>query len=269
MNSNFLVIGRGRSGSHLLMSLIGSHPQIFAEKGEVFFHKSGPPIKRFSHVIPAKLMGLSKNLRGALRSNNAVQADIKTLTDYIDDRANSSFKEHDEIKSYGFNFFTSQLESPYITSPIVKVEDFLENLNGYKVIHLYRKHVVRQALSIMIKLVKEYKESMSQGNKITVDMNKLQWLVKQLYSDLERQNEVVSKYNHLKICYEEDLLAPNSHQITADKVFKHLGFDSYHISTDQRRNSSVELESYIENADEVKALIAKHCSELEDKYYKV
>lgn len=222
----FVVLMHPRSGSTLLNSLLNSHPQMYCE-GEIFGSAT-----RF--ILP---------------------------TSYLEAR---SIKAQKPV--YGCKMTTWQLRTKQ------KLKDsrrFMHDLHrrGWKVVYLKRHNILRQALSIMVlehrKALghqKAYRYDPSQGPlelaKLHVDPEDLLRRLQSRESELAEARLLLHTVPHLPLVYEEDLLEPETHQRTANKLFDYLELPRVTVKTRLAKIGKDNLADTIGNHDEVAAALA-------------
>jgi len=73
---------------------------------------------------------------------------------------------------------------------------------------------------------------------------------------LDRELEVLAGIDHLALTYETDLDDPAQHQATCDRFFDHLGLDRVPVTTDLTRTRPRSVADEIVNLDEVRQTLA-------------
>ncbi len=230
----FVIFAQGRTGSSLLVDLLGFHPDIECD-GEILDVKWAG-----KRVFP---------------------------TFYVKNKAKSS-----KAKVYGFKVKLYQLhcqdkkvrnhdDPDNELYQHVEPEKFLMNLHksGWKIIYLMRSNILRQCTSNRIaKAMKAY----HQRNKnkkvipgIKIDPVKLLKDIIGREEYLCEEKEILKRIPHLKLIYEDDLLRNN--QEAVDKVFKFLGVEPCLVKSDLVRTSKDELQDYILNYREIKDYMSK------------
>jgi len=75
---------------------------------------------------------------------------------------------------------------------------------------------------------------------------------------LIQEQELIEKYEHLKINYEADLLNPESHQKTIDRICNFLSIPSNPVVSNFKKSNQFEYKEIILNYDEVLPIIEKY-----------
>lgn len=162
---------------------------------------------------------------------------------------------------YGFKVKIYQLtDCQMIQNP----KQFISCLhkNGWKIIYLKRKNILRQAISNLI--VVERKASfrlVGDGgyniNRITVDCNKIIEKMEEREGYLAREHQVLNGIPHINIVYEEDLKDSGNHQSTSDKVFNYLGIPSYPVRTQFAKIVPHQLKDVIKNYNQMVGIVGR------------
>jgi hypothetical protein len=214
-----------RSGSTLLNDLLNSHPQIYCE-GEVF----NTDTKLF---LPSR---------------------------YLEARSIQAQKP-----VYGCKMTTWQLRTK---QKLKNSQRFMSDLyrGGWKIMYLKRQNILRQALSIMVLEhrqalghPKAFQHDPSQGplklNKLHVDPKDLIRRLEGRERELQEAQQLLSATPHLSLVYEEDLLTPENHQRTANRVFEYLDLSPTTVKTRLAKIGKDKLADMIGNYDEVTAAL--------------
>ena len=147
------------------------------------------------------------------------------------------------------------------------MHDFLISLHkqGWKIIFLTRRNVLRHALSILLAKtggigeLHNYlqKDAPIDLEKIYIDINNLHDLMINIQETNARDEEVLNRIPHFKIVYEDDLLRSELHQKTMDRIFEYLGLNSSPVKTDLVRLTSDNLSDFVANFEELKTFLHK------------
>lgn len=222
-DNKFIIFSQGRSGSNLLTDLLNCHPDIFCE--DEIFHKN---------LVRRKLFFPMLYIRGQT---------VKV-------------KE----KNYGFQLKPLHL----IKSTFISPEKIMTTLhkNGWKIIYLQRRNLLRQVISIMIGMQRQQwhgtqKEPFVKYN-FFIDSKKL---IKEIQRrenlTLQQKKMLAHISSNFERNYEDDLLKSEQHQKTADRVFEYLGLDSVPVKTKLIKASSDRLSDMIVNYEEIVSTISK------------
>jgi hypothetical protein len=156
---------------------------------------------------------------------------------------------------YGFKII-------YYNFGVQKVEDPLEILNelssdGYKIISLKRRNVIRQTISHMYALHRQtFHEKEGQAkksnNRMIIDLNFFQQELEYFLDHRSREEQLLKNFSYLQLYYEDDLLEKGRHQCTMDKIASYLGIPNARVTSDFGKTTPQELSNVIENYEEFK-----------------
>lgn len=92
-------------------------------------------------------------------------------------------------------------------------------------------------------------------DRLTVDPNELiRWMrIRRATGEAERA--ALAQIAHTSVCYEDDLLDGARHQMTYDRLAVDLGLPAGEVRTDVRRTTPDRLEDIVENYDELAAAL--------------
>lgn len=221
----FVILCHSRTGSSLLGDLLNCHPEIQCQ-GELF--------RILIHSKTQKILFPKHYIIGNYTSNCPVFGfDLKLY------QLNRSLMRH----SYSNKRFIRDLVS-----------------DGYQIISLNRKNILRQAISHIVarnrnqyNFTDKYDERLYK--KISIDTKLLETKINWINKFTQAKFEILKDLNHINLIYEDDLLNSASHQTTCDKIFNYLGIDSCHVNTAFTRTSPKDLSEIIENYEELKNYI--------------
>ena len=208
---SFVIFAQGRTGSTLLASLMNSHDRVYCDN---------------------EILGWPVRCPGA----------------WVDANRRRHPDEH-----YGFKVKPYELTVDQRLDPGA----WLRRMHGrgWKVINLRRKNVLRHALSNMVAehiggyTFRGVDPDESAGVDVDVDM------LLGAMSVREEQREVelaaLDGLPHVSVCYEDDLLRPERHQATLDRISDALGLPRAPARTELRRITTDDLRTTIANYDEV------------------
>ncbi|WP_353930089.1 hypothetical protein WJM97_17570 [Okeanomitos corallinicola TIOX110] len=212
-DDKFVIFSQGRTGSTLLCDLLNSHPKLHCDREILYDHVFFP-------------------------------------NSYINGKSKNSSKS-----IYGFKVKIYQL------TQVQKIKDpkyFLENLhkNNWKIIYLKRDNLFRHALSNLVALNKnqyhlKVSQELKEKSKINVDCELLIEIMSKREKFLKEEADVLRNIPHITITYEDDLLRQKQHQNTLNNIFDFLDIDSHLIGTTLLKIVPDNLESIIENYEEV------------------
>ena len=155
---------------------------------------------------------------------------------------------------YGFKVAHYQLDEIQQINP----HHFLVDLHqqGWKIIHLQRRNILRQALSELIARYRGGKwhdetENPLARQKIPINCQDLLQKIDDVKWTVRQEKEFLQALPHLPLIYEDHLLPPDQHQTTADTVASFLGLSSAPVNSSLARTTSDNLADFIENYDEL------------------
>jgi LPS sulfotransferase NodH len=233
---NFVIFGQGRSGSNLLRSLLNSHPLVYCDI-ELFNPKTYQTEKPLSRLL------------------------MKTFPLWY---IQNAMKKHPD-KIYGFKlFFWHVTDAGLLITRLYK--------KGWKIIHIRRKSVLKQAFSAEIgKLTKQYhrtNDTPLPAETYHINPERIAAGISRRVSMMQKEIELVSKIEHLQVVYEEDLQDEKKWNKTTGNLFQYLGIEpfevkSYLLITDPRPDTE-----RIENFDEIIEYLNKNgFDEIVENYF--
>ncbi|MCW5983234.1 MAG: hypothetical protein KIT09_34405 [Bryobacteraceae bacterium] len=159
-------------------------------------------------------------------------------------------------RAYGFHCKLGQVDSPMSWT-------FLKELHaaGWRIVHVRRRNLLRQAASAMIAQQRGVWHDRSGANaaawQVHLDSKRfLQALGHAELADIAYR-AVMDRLPHLLVRYEDDLLRPEFHQATADRIFHFLGLPAAPVTARYCRSVSRPLADCIANFDEVVRAVRK------------
>lgn len=223
-DSKFVIFGKSRSGSTLLVSLLNSNSQIYCDS-EIFSRKVLFP---YPFLKVRTLLG-GKKVYG-----------FKLLTYHLGDILNLNTSE----KKQSFLQFI--------------------NHQGFKFIYLKRENVLRQVLSNMYAHHRGRFHSTLQANverreKIYVELQALQeHLYQHEYIDRLIETELLKDIPHFRLSYEKDLGDSRSFKATFKRLADYLSFQFQIPETTLVKVTPKNLDDLIENHKEVEKYLKSH-----------
>jgi len=211
--NKFVIFAQGRSGSQLLCDLMNTHPSI---------HCDTEILRKIRVLFPLQ---------------------------YVQGRA-ARIQEN----TYGFKVKIYQLTDDQKIDP----HSFLTQLHNqeWKIIYLKRLNALRQSLSMLIAINR--RNAWHLTSRQTVDLKKNYINPEKLIKEIERrlnylnlEKDLLTDLPHLPLVYESDLLNPENHQTTLNRIFDYLGIDSVSVKTHFKRTTALPLSDYIQNYDEI------------------
>lgn len=156
---------------------------------------------------------------------------------------------------FGFKLLSYQLRE--LQSSIKDKRQFLQDLvaDGFQIIYLERKNILRQALSVMYGYHRDQwhvkKGQSLDSTKMKIDPVDLRdWMdgIEDLKAFEKTMLEVLP---HLHVVYEEDLSVPEQQSVTVEMVTDFLELPNEDVKSNLKRVTPKNLSSFVENVDEV------------------
>ena len=213
----FVIYGQGRSGSSVLLDLIGSHPDVYCES-EIF--------------------------------NRKVAARLLWPWSYLHARADLSREA-----AYGCKMKIYQMtDDQGIEDPHQFMRDL--HAGGWKIIHLVREDLFRKALSLVVaetrgQFLDRRQDSGGGVSSIRIDPTRLVEAMRERRSADEAEQAALEGIPHIRVTYEGDLLDAASHQPVSDRVLAYLGLESAPVETRYVKTSRSHVSDYVSNYEEV------------------
>lgn len=134
--------------------------------------------------------------------------------------------------------------------------------NGWKIIYLTRRDVLRRVLSEFIARGRNGLWHISHVSRDKMGKNILNKKIRIRYDELIKRIDQILNYNvfneellknkqHIKLIYEDNLSSEKKIQETADAVFSYLGLTSVPVKTKYLKTTPDDLSTIIENYDEL------------------
>ncbi len=212
----FIVVCQARTGSTLLMDLLGSHPNIKVD------HHSFFKIDNLKHKITQQKANTRKFCRGF------------------------KFRLYDDGKEYDFSkmyqFFCSLDNADIKMIHLIRKNQLRQSLSA-EVVDYYKKIGLTRLHS---------KDKNPEIPKIKVDIQKTLNRINYSRKLLKAENDLLKHFRHHTVNYEKDLLHSTDHQKTSDKIFAFLGLPSAKVSSDYRKTSIDNPSEYIDNFNQLR-----------------
>lgn len=160
---------------------------------------------------------------------------------------------------YGFQLKICQ----FVLIQRVDAPAFLSRLHqeGWKIIYLQRRNILRQAISELVARSRNKWEDRSENplknKKVMIDSQQLLGLIEWRENMLIKEQQALTGAPYLPLVYENDLLGSDKHQQTLNKVFDYLDVESMPVQTRFHRTTTNQLSDFIRNYHEVERLIAQ------------
>lgn len=158
---------------------------------------------------------------------------------------------------YGFNVSVEQLRQ---VQRIADPNQFLQDLRrgGCKVIFLNRKDMLRHAIATLKAYslscrfdIASNEADTAPRSQIRVDVAELLACIKYMDNQRLEAQAMLHDIPHLSLTYEDDLMNPNSHQNTADKLSTFLEIPNIHPTRSRLKLVHQQLADIVENHSEV------------------
>ena len=171
--------------------------------------------------------------------------------DYLAERVQLS-----RARAYGFHYKLGQASSP--GDPLS--QRFLSGLHsaGWRIIHVQRRNLFRQAISAMIAQERGvWHDTSPAAWKVRIDAKRLLAALKNAeIADLAHR-AIMGKLPHLPVTYEDDLLRPECHQETAGRVFAFLDVPPAPVVAKYHRSTTSRLVDCVANYEEIVRAVSR------------
>lgn len=137
---------------------------------------------------------------------------------------------------------------------------FLRRLDraGWKIIHLSRRDLLRQAVSHFVRLHRGASHKHEDGPEplpLHVDCDALLAQIRDKERYRLEEEAALAHVPHVRVVYEDDLLPRERHQQTADRLFRFLGVEPVPVQTKFVKITPERLVDVVDNFDEVVAAL--------------
>jgi len=160
---------------------------------------------------------------------------------------------------YGFKLRPAHYGAQRIRDP----KAFLAGLqaDGWRLVHLRRRNVLRVALSSLrreqTKIVHRMVGDGPDGSApFDAPVDRLLARMARVEQEMRTEEDLLGALPHLMLTYEDDLLREDTRQPALDRVFAFLGLPSAPVSTRYVRLSTDSLSALVRNHDEVRQALA-------------
>ena len=218
----FLIFAEGRGGSSLLVDLLNSHPDIYCD-GEIFNAETNGKIW-FPQLYLASRQRVTRLAKKPV---------------------------------YGFKVKYTQL---FLHQQVKN--DFIKTLynSGWKIIYLKRNNYLKATISTILAEKRGFYHQkgirLKNLEKISINVEELYQKTKGRERSAKLEEDWLIGTDYHFVNYENDLLNPDMHQKTLNKIFQFLEISSYEISTNFKKISTGDLSLDVENFDEVKEFLS-------------
>ncbi len=213
--SRFFVFAQGRTGSTLLTDLLDSHSQIFCHEEIFGDHNIGPIL------FPSR---------------------------YTD-----GFAKSVDSSIYGFHVKVYQLKNNTNIKNISKWLKSME-LSGWKIIYLWRRNLLRHAISnIKARKTNMYhsREKGSKRRKIDVNLDEVESKIKGRKEWRKTEKKCLNNVDYIDIVYEDDLIGEDSQIQACYRIFDFLGIKREKVRSRLDKVTPNRLEDVIRNYEAV------------------
>ena len=154
---------------------------------------------------------------------------------------------------FGFKLLLYNFGVQNIFDPRPILDDMV--IDGYKIINLKRRNLLRQTISHMLALYRktfhqERGDAQLFHNQMIVDFSFFQEELELFIDHRRREEELLKDFSYLRLDYEDDLLPEKNHQVTVDKIAQYLGIPTASVISDFGKTTPQDLSNVIENYEE-------------------
>lgn len=210
----FVLLSGGRRGSHLLIDLLNSHSEF--------------------------------NVDGEVLQPNAVH---RMLFPRLYLRGCRARHPH---KIYGLKASLRQIESQGLY-PRQILKETLKS--GGRIVHLVRSNLFRVAVSQQIAHIRgvhfDTVPNPLEGRRYVLNPERLVSSIRQKEIRRREEHETLAELPHIRLDYEADLLLPQQHQSTCDRIFAEFGVSPEPVLTIHQKRSPSDLSEIVTNYEEV------------------
>jgi len=220
-STRFVILTGGRTGSELLVSLLGSHPEIVCD---------GELLNGYRPIWPER---------------------------YIAARAAAAGWHG--AKAYGWKLLYSQFRTLPEFEP--NADDFPLRLHerGYRIILLERLDLLQTAISYLRAQEQgRFHDTRGRHQKftpLTIDPMALIAAIYLIDESAEYGRRIAQRVPHLRMVYEHDLLDPRAQQTTGDRVCRFLGVRPAPMATDLVKTAPVRTRDILANYAEIEEVL--------------
>jgi hypothetical protein len=159
---------------------------------------------------------------------------------------------------YGFKVKIVQLvDAQRVTDPAAWLTDM--HRRGWRVIHLWRRNLLRQVLSTMLAERRGSfvfrDRAVPALDKLVVDPAHLRHWMRVLAAVSVREREVIAAVPHTTVCYEDDLEHPDRQQATLDRLAAFLSRPTATARTEVKRTAAGPISDVVANVDDIERLL--------------
>lgn len=238
----YILLTSQRTGSTYLEQCLNSHPEVRCF-GEVLIGYGGHYKKYPPRVL--KKYRRARTLWQAVMSGALLNPE-KTIK-------NALSSEEVGLKSIGFRLMYNQMRRDK------RVWNHVKNIENLKVIHLYRKNLLKQFVSL--KLMHDQSKygrfsahayAKSEIVKINVDASEAMSFVVGSLAERRAMSDRFSCFPSISVYYEEMVAEGGLSSNLNCEIEGFLGVKKFNMSSNQKKMNPTVLEHYVENYDELK-----------------
>lgn len=221
----FVIFSRGRSGTTLLVNLVGHNPDVYCD-GEILRHW-----KYFPEAYVLKRM-----------------RDAQSKWPF---------------KAYGFKLLSYQLDEVLHLRRERAMAEWLQR-NGFRMIYVLRRNLLRLAFSNIWARHYGFHSAKNRAERhpdkartpIVVEQEDLMWWLHGLTRKYRDERAFLDGSPHLEIVYEDDLAEPEQWEPTMNRFFDYIGVDRAPVETTFKRTTPETLDQIVANHEDVRAWLA-------------
>ncbi|SFB77720.1 hypothetical protein [Tropicimonas isoalkanivorans] len=214
--NRFLIFAQGRTGSTLLTSTLNMHSQV---------------------VCDDEILGVPRMFP----------------QNFVENRASDS-----GAHNFGFHVKIYQLSA---WQRVDDVGAFLGSLSarGWKIIYLFRENLVRHAVSnVFAEALGAYHDRGRGGERprtVYMEPNRLLSDIKLRSRQRTAERTALDGLDHLTLCYERDLEAPDAQKATFTRIQSYLQLQQEDLVPDLRKMVTRPLSDLLQNYEEIQSLL--------------
>lgn len=234
ISNGFIILGRQRTGSIYLESLLNSHSKIFSG-GEILIQPKNL-MKRLEalFILPKEIKKMNLLIKE------------KRYVEYID--YYFSLKRSLKVSINGFRYFHNHLVNPYRKD----VLNYFINNKNLKIINLQRNNLLKSYLSIV--LAKKNKlwwthKSIFINTKVNLDYEKCVEFFLQIKKEVGYYNGFFSHSDKLDVYYED---LNNNKDKEIKRILEFLGSNQEILNSPMKKINKRDLKEVISNYSELK-----------------
>lgn len=222
------------------------------------FHSKSEPSKKF--VIFTVGRSGSSLLVSLLHSHDKIHCDDELFRRRL--LSPLRYLHHKALLSskpvYGFKLNTYHFRDQKVESPKAFMKEIYDD--GYQIISLKRRNIVRQAISHMYAIHRDkFHHQETQGKQyyeeFAIDLELFQEKLDLFEGFRTQHTHLVEGFPHLQLYYEDDLLDATKHQTTVDRIADFLDVYPVQVSSRYAKTTPKQLADFVTNYSDVKAYL--------------